>query len=111
MSILIFTLCLIFYFYSYFYFVFYIIFIFDFYFHVILQNVDFPKKKFELVKNNYALLTLHRPQNVDKKEQLKFILNEIKKISDKFKIKIKLIQFKRKIMIFFVNMYNKKKIL
>ena len=53
----------------------------------IIQRL-FPKKKFELVKNNYALLTLHRPQNVDKKEQLKFILNEIKKISDKFKIKI-----------------------
>ena len=53
----------------------------------IIQKL-FPKKKFELVKNNYVLLTLHRPQNVDKKEQLKFILNEIKKISDKFKIKI-----------------------
>ena len=39
-------------------------------------------KNYGLVKSNYALVTLHRPSNVDKKDSLKEILKAVKEISD-----------------------------
>lgn len=55
----------------------------------IFQNLETAKdksffKKYE--KENYFLLTLHRPSNVDNKNQLKKIIDFLEKISFKFKI-------------------------
>lgn len=43
-------------------------------------------ERFKLVKNDYALITLHRPSNVDKKEDLKKMLDIIKILQEKVKI-------------------------
>ena len=43
-------------------------------------------EKLKLKKNNYAVLTLHRPENVDIKENLQKILLGIGKIQEKIKI-------------------------
>ena len=43
-------------------------------------------EKFKLVKNDYALITLHRPSNVDKKEDLKKMLDIIKILQEEIKI-------------------------
>jgi UDP-N-acetylglucosamine 2-epimerase (non-hydrolysing) len=43
-------------------------------------------EKLDLDKNNYVVLTLHRPSNVDTKEGFENILSILKKIQDKIKI-------------------------
>jgi len=43
-------------------------------------------ERFKLVKNDYALITLHRPSNVDKKEDLKKMLDIIKILQEKVKV-------------------------
>jgi len=43
-------------------------------------------KKYGLNEKNYAVLTLHRPSNVDKKASLEKILKAIKKISNKIPV-------------------------
>ena len=43
-------------------------------------------KKLTLMKNNYAVLTLHRPSNVDNKNTLKCILYILEQIQKKIKI-------------------------
>lgn len=43
-------------------------------------------KKFGLNKKNYAVLTLHRPSNVDEKESLEKILKAIEKVSAKIPV-------------------------
>ena len=42
--------------------------------------------KFNLIKNNYLVMTLHRPGNVDDKEKLKYLINEIIAHSNNFPI-------------------------
>ena len=42
--------------------------------------------KLKVKKNNYAVLTLHRPSNVDNKESLNYILEILNKIQQKIKI-------------------------
>jgi len=42
--------------------------------------------KLKLAKNNYAVLTLHRPSNVDKKEDFENIIEILDKIREKIKI-------------------------
>ena len=42
--------------------------------------------KLKLSKNNYAVLTLHRPSNVDNKESLEYVLEILNKIQKKIKI-------------------------
>jgi UDP-N-acetylglucosamine 2-epimerase (non-hydrolysing) len=43
-------------------------------------------KKLKLTKNEYSIVTLHRPSNVDSKETLSQVLHILKSISDKIKI-------------------------
>jgi len=43
-------------------------------------------ERFKLVKNDYALITLHRPSNVDKKEDLKKMLDIIKILQEEVKV-------------------------
>lgn len=43
-------------------------------------------KKFDLVRNNYAVLTLHRPSNVDTKDSLNYILSILELIQKKIRI-------------------------
>lgn len=45
-------------------------------------------KKLKIKKKNYFLLTLHRQENVDNKERLKFIMKSLDIISKKFKLPI-----------------------
>jgi len=47
-------------------------------------------KKYNLEKNNYWLITIHRPSNVDTKEKLANILNFFNKISENIKLIIPL---------------------
>lgn len=42
--------------------------------------------KLKLAKNNYAVLTLHRPSNVDSKKPLQYLISIIEKIQQKIKI-------------------------
>ena len=42
--------------------------------------------KLELKKNDYAVLTLHRPSNVDNKESLEYVLDILNEIQKKIKI-------------------------
>jgi len=58
---------------------------------VLIMNLEKAKElnlldKYELKKNKYALITLHRPSNVDKKEDLKKMLNIIKFLQEKIKV-------------------------
>jgi len=48
------------------------------------QSKILPKLKLE--KNNYSVLTLHRPGNVDNKESLEYILNILNEIQKKIKL-------------------------
>jgi UDP-N-acetylglucosamine 2-epimerase (non-hydrolysing) len=47
-------------------------------------------KKYNLEKNSYGLITIHRPSNVDTKEKLERILQFFNKISKKIKLIIPL---------------------
>ena len=42
--------------------------------------------KLKLAKNNFAVLTLHRPSNVDNKKSLKYVLDILNEIQEKIKI-------------------------
>ncbi len=51
------------------------------------QNIKIAQKKYK-INGNYILLTIHRPSNVDNKENLEKILKGIEKIISHFKIPV-----------------------
>ena len=57
----------------------------------LIMNLEKAKKlnmldKYNLIRNEYALITLHRPSNVDTKENLEKILEILKILSERVKI-------------------------
>ena len=57
----------------------------------LITNLEKAKKlnlldKYKLKKNNYALITLHRPSNVDTKENLEKLLNILNFLQEKIKL-------------------------
>jgi UDP-N-acetylglucosamine 2-epimerase (non-hydrolysing) len=59
-------------------------------FHAYKKNIESSKilKNLKLKKNNYILVSCHREENVEKKENLKNIFISIKKISKKLKKRV-----------------------
>ena len=56
----------------------------------VIQNLDISEKKsnvlkeINLKKDKYFLVTLHRPENVDKKSVLNILMQSLKKVSEKY---------------------------
>jgi UDP-N-acetylglucosamine 2-epimerase (non-hydrolysing) len=57
----------------------------------LVSNIDKIIKKdtylkLNLEKNNYGIITIHRPSNVDEKEKLEYMLKYFKNLSNKIKL-------------------------